>query len=169
VKWELERRFPARYTASNSPRRTNRASRGNFIGPVLLGCKPMTSLLAACRQYFASALGLHAYPEAMGLGAPPLARLIGPLWQNNPPYLLRRASLNNFIRPRRLLFIQPHRAVPPQPSRSSNRFRILKCSRRRAPGQENAEMAYRAENSDTRIHSHQTIAIPPVRLARCIQ
>ena len=33
VKWELERRLPARYTRSNSLFRTSLASRGNFCLP----------------------------------------------------------------------------------------------------------------------------------------
>jgi hypothetical protein len=77
VKWELERRLPARYTASNSPRRTSlpaaagRASRGNVLPsapepagvnglPGLFGGKPMASLLAARRQHSAAAFRLHA-------------------------------------------------------------------------------------------------------------
>ena len=78
VKWALERRFPARYTASNSPRRTSRASRGNFcpLGPkppwtgrlpVLFGGKPMTSLLAARRQHLAAAFRLHAGAKSVRL------------------------------------------------------------------------------------------------------
>jgi hypothetical protein len=98
VKWELERRFPARYTVSNSAFRTSRASRGNSCPsplalaegnglPGLFGGKPMTSLLAARRQHLAPALRLHAYAEAVRLGAPAFARLKCALWQNNPPLL----------------------------------------------------------------------------------
>ena len=98
VKWELERRFPARYTASNSPRRTSRASRGNrfprtfkpgarSLFPALFGGEPMASLLAARRQHLAAALGLHANAEAVRLGAPAASRLKCALWQNNPPLL----------------------------------------------------------------------------------
>src|SRR5713101_5661027 len=98
VKWELERRFPARYTASNSPRRTSRASRGNrfpralepAVGnglPALFGGKPMASLLAARRQHLAATLGLHANAETVRLGASASARLKCALWQNNPPLL----------------------------------------------------------------------------------
>jgi hypothetical protein len=96
VKWELERRFPARYTVSNSPRRTSRASRGNAfpcalelaVGdglPGLFGGEPMASLLAARRQHPAAALGLHACAEAVRLGASASARLKSALWQDNPP------------------------------------------------------------------------------------
>jgi hypothetical protein len=45
----------------------------------------MASLLAASRQNFAAADGLHARTKAVRLGAASLARLIGSLWQNNPP------------------------------------------------------------------------------------
>src|SRR5271168_3509015 len=89
VKWELERRFPARYTASKSPRRTSRASRGKSMRPVLLGREAMTSLLAACCENLAAALGLHANAETVRLGAASFARLIGALRQSNPPLVLR--------------------------------------------------------------------------------
>src|SRR5882672_457506 len=80
VKWELERRFPVRYTASNSPLRTSRASRGNVAPrgsapggvtglPGLFGGKPMASLLAARRQHPAAAFRLHARAESVRLGA----------------------------------------------------------------------------------------------------
>src|ERR1700730_5071399 len=96
VKWELERRFPARYTASNSAFRTSRASRGNVASlgsasggvtglPGLFGGKPMASLLAARRQYSAAAFRLHTRAESVRLGAPALARLKCALWQSNPP------------------------------------------------------------------------------------
>ena len=92
VKWEFERRFPVRYTASNSPRRTSRASRGKSRRPALYGSEPMTALLAACRKHSAASGGLHARTESVRLGAPALARLIGALWQSNPPYILRIAA-----------------------------------------------------------------------------
>ena len=94
VKWELERRFPARYTASNSLRRTSRTSRGNFwlgrlggaAGPsALLGCKTMTALLAARCKHSAATFGLHARTKPVCLGAPALPRLKCTLWQSNPP------------------------------------------------------------------------------------
>ena len=94
VKWELERRFPARYTASNSLRRTSRTSRGNFwLGPLggsagpsaLLGCKTMTALLAARGKHFAATLGLHARTKSVRLGAAAPPRLKCTLWQSNPP------------------------------------------------------------------------------------
>jgi len=102
VKWELERRFPARYTVSKSPRRTSRASRGNFnpcaalleAAPGLatsFGRKAMAPLLAAGRQDLAATLGLHAYAEAVRLGPAALARLICALWQSNPPLSLQSA------------------------------------------------------------------------------
>lgn len=85
VKWELERRFPVRYTASNSPRRTKRAARGNSRRPGLLGREPMASLLAACRQHFAAALALHAHAKPVRFSAPAFARLIRSLRQSDPP------------------------------------------------------------------------------------
>ena len=100
VKWELERRFPTRYTASNSLRRTSRTSRGNFwLGPLggsagpsaLLGCKTMTALLAARGEHFASTLGLHARTKSVRFGAAALPRLKCTLWQSNPPYGLDTA------------------------------------------------------------------------------
>jgi hypothetical protein len=45
----------------------------------------MTSLLAARCKDFAAAFGFHANAEAVRLGAAAFARLIGALWQNNPP------------------------------------------------------------------------------------
>jgi hypothetical protein len=87
VKWELERRFPVRYTASNSPLRTNRAVRGKSRRPSLLGREPMTSLLTTRRQHFAAAFCFHAHAKAMRLCATPLPRLISPLWQSTPPLI----------------------------------------------------------------------------------
>lgn len=85
VKWELERRFPARYTASNSPRRTSRASRGNSRRPELYGREAMASLLAARRQDLAAAYRFHARAEPVRLRAASLPRLKCALWQSNPP------------------------------------------------------------------------------------
>src|ERR1700693_1150444 len=85
VKWEFERRLPVRYTASNSPRRTIRASRGNSRPSGLLGREPMASLLAARRQHLAASDGLHAYAKSVRLRSPPFIRLICSLWQSNPP------------------------------------------------------------------------------------
>jgi len=95
VKWELERRFPARYTASNCAFCTSRAWRGYF-NPVLLGCKAMASLLAASRQDLAATYGLHARAKSVRLGAAALARLICALWQSNPPLELRVAQGKSF-------------------------------------------------------------------------
>jgi len=89
VKWELERRLPARYTSSNSLFRTSLASRGNFrpaVGPSpLLWREAMTALLAARRQHFAAALGLHTHAKPVCLGAAAFPRLICTLWQSIPP------------------------------------------------------------------------------------
>src|SRR5882762_7573490 len=85
VKWEFERRFPARYTASKSPRRTSRASRGKSSRPALNGCEPMTALLAACRKHLAASGGLHTRTKSVRFGPPAFARLISALWQSNPP------------------------------------------------------------------------------------
>lgn len=89
VKWEFERRLPVRYTASNSPRRTIRAVRGNSRPSGLLGREPMASLLAARRQHLAASDGLHAYAKSVCLRSPPFVRLICSLWQSNPPCFLR--------------------------------------------------------------------------------
>ena len=45
----------------------------------------MASLLAAGCQHSAAAFGLHACAESVRLGAAPAPRLIGALWQSNPP------------------------------------------------------------------------------------
>src|ERR1700722_5716713 len=89
VKWELDRRFPDRYTASNSPPRTRRASRGNSKRPGLLGREAMASLLAAGRQNPAAAYGLHARAESVRLRAASFPRLKCALWQSNPPLAAR--------------------------------------------------------------------------------
>jgi hypothetical protein len=166
VKWELERRFPVRYTASNSPRRTNRAARGNSR-PVLLGREPMASLLAACRKHLAATLRLHARTEPVRLGAPASPRLIRSLWQSHPP-LFDQSGQTNWVRPtckRRPLspalgfgyfpelstfsaMAEFHSGArdrssvdsgtQPSTDRLSSRFRISKCSRPRRPGQETA-------------------------------
>jgi hypothetical protein len=138
VKWEFERRLPVRYTASNSPRRTIRAWRGNGRPSGLLGREPMASLLAARRQNLAAPYGLHAYAKSVCLGAPPFPRLICSLWQSNLPlfvlpftcrclrFMLRAARIRSFI-------YRAHHAVrqseQPLNSRISGRFRISKCSR----------------------------------------
>jgi hypothetical protein len=89
VKWELERRLPARYTSSNSLFRTSRISRGNawpVAGPSpLLGREAMTALLTARRQHLAAAFRFHAHAKSMGLGAAAFPRLICTLWQSIPP------------------------------------------------------------------------------------
>src|SRR5262249_31896623 len=87
VKWELERRFPVRYTASNSPLRTSRAARGKSRRPALLGREPMASLLAARRQHLAAALRLHARAESVRLRPTPPSRLKSSLWQSTPPLI----------------------------------------------------------------------------------
>src|SRR3982074_1971149 len=89
VKWEFERRFPERYTASNSPRRTSRASRGKSRRRALFGSEPMTALLTARLKHLAASCGLHARTESVRLGAPALARLISALRQSNPPLVTR--------------------------------------------------------------------------------
>ena len=98
VKWELERRLPARYTLSNSLFRTNRNSRGNVwpaAGPwLLLGCEAMTTLLAARRKHFAATFGLHAHAKPVRLSAAAFPRLICTLWQAIPLY---RAFVSDFV------------------------------------------------------------------------
>ena len=85
VKCKFDRRFPARYTASNSPRRTSRASRGKLSRPASLGREAMAALLASRRKNLAAAHRLHARTEAVRFGPAALPRLIGALWQSNPP------------------------------------------------------------------------------------
>lgn len=91
VKWELERRFPARYTASNWPRLTSRASRGksnDFFASgaaSLLGRKAMTALLTPCGEDLAATRCLHARTKSVCLSAAALPRLIGTLWQSHSP------------------------------------------------------------------------------------
>ncbi len=132
VKWELERRFPARYTASKSPRRTSRASRGNVfpcaLEPAVRNGLPsglrgelMASLLAACRQHLAATLRLHACAEAVRLGASAFPRLKCALWQNNPPSFptiscLRFASAIRNTRARSRLFHPQRQRSPLAPS-----------------------------------------------------
>jgi len=103
VKWELERRFPARYTASNCAFCTSRASRG-YSSPALLGRKAMASLLTASREDLAATYGLHARAKSVRFGAAALARLICALWQSNPPLELRVAPGKSFsAKPKRQL------------------------------------------------------------------
>jgi hypothetical protein len=148
VKWELDRRFPVRYTASNSPLRTSRAARGKSRRPSLLGREPMTSLLAARRQHLAAALRLHAHAEAVRLRATPLPRLISPLWQSTPPfpYVSRGRAISLF------------RRANDAPSARADRLRqagLAVCSESvsvfdsRSQGQENRGVAYSAGKSDT--------------------
>jgi hypothetical protein len=93
VKWELEKRFPARYTASNSPRRTRRASRGNVkpaaAAPPLFWGEAMTSLFTASRKHFAATFRLHTRPKPMSFRAAASPRLKSTLWQIIPPRLYR--------------------------------------------------------------------------------
>jgi hypothetical protein len=51
----------------------------------------MASLLAAGRENFAAADGLHACAESVRFGAASFPRLICALWQSNPPLIARRA------------------------------------------------------------------------------
>ena len=85
VKCAFDLRFPARYTASNSPRPTSLASRGKLSLPGLVGCKAMTSLLAARREDSPAADRFHASAESVGLGPAASPRLKSALWQSNPP------------------------------------------------------------------------------------
>jgi hypothetical protein len=64
----------------------------------------MTALLAPCRKHSAASGGLHARTESVRLGAPASARLIGALWQSNPPYILRTATAE----------VSPQLRKPPQ-------------------------------------------------------
>jgi hypothetical protein len=165
VKWELERRLPARYTRSNSLFRTSLASRGNFwpvAGPSpLLWREAMTALLAARRQHFAATLGLHTHAKPVCLGAAAFPRLICTLWQSIPPCffvessaisgrphaptlarLLAAVSLHNT----RWLWGLLRQARLPQSGQHSEFTSVLAA---RAQGQENAGVAYREGKSDT--------------------
>ena len=87
VKCVLERRFPARYTVSNAPRRSSRASRGNVnatAGPSLFRCEAMTSLLAARRKHFAATRCFHAGTKPVCFGPAAAPRLKRTLWQSIP-------------------------------------------------------------------------------------
>jgi hypothetical protein len=125
VKWEFERRFPARYTASNSPRRTSRASRGNLNSPALFGSEPMAALLAPRRKHPAASGCLHARTESVRLCAPALARLISALWQSYPP-LITRAEHAKFQMQtsRSLAHAAPNQAAvhKPHPRLSANQL-----------------------------------------------
>jgi hypothetical protein len=139
VKWEFERRLPVRYTASNSPRRTNRAPRGNCRPCGLLGGEPMASLLTARRQHLAAPYGLHAHAKSVGLGAPPFPRLICSLWQNNPPlfprwyYVLRILDVSCLAR-----IVPSAQANSRQQAASAAVSESISVVDRGAHGQENA-------------------------------
>jgi hypothetical protein len=122
VKWEFERRFPARYTASNSPRRTSRASRGKSRRSALFGSEPMTALLATRRKHLAASCGLHARTETVRLGAPALARLISALWQSNPPFGYARRPCEISDAKHRI-----RRHTPPGPSSGSQAASAALC------------------------------------------
>jgi hypothetical protein len=139
VKWEFERRFPARYTASNSPRRTSRASRGKSRRSALFGSEPMTALLATRRKHLAASCGLHARTETVRLGAPALARLISALWQSNPPFGYARRPCEVSNAKHRML-----RHTPPGPSSGSQAASAALCESisvvdPRAHGQESGD------------------------------
>ena len=165
VKWELERRLPARYTRSNSLFRTSLASRENFwpaAGPSpLLGREPMTALLAARRKHFAATLGLHTHAKPVCLGAAAFPRLICTLWQSIPPCFFVESSsgLGSLHAPTlgRLFAAGSHhlprwlwgllrQARPPQFRQHSEFTSVLAA---RAQGQENAGVAYRVGKNDT--------------------
>jgi hypothetical protein len=137
VKWEFERRLPVRYTASNSPRRTIRASRGNSRPPGLLGREPMASLLAACRQHSAASDGLHAYAKSVCLGTPPFSRLIRSLWQSNPPFVTYDASASVFLRLFPASYYVPRKSgvSPRAPRRPRKRAAVNKPHQRPIPNQ----------------------------------
>ena len=166
VKWELERRLPARYTSSNSLFRTSRTSRGNFrpaAGPSpLLWREAMAALLAARRQHFAAALGFHAHAKSVCLGAASFPRLICTLWQSIPPLYLKSApntARENLMlqRSRGLLPPVPCTCrvgsgvflVPPGRPASRHHSEFTSVLAARAQGQENAEVGEKAGESDT--------------------
>jgi hypothetical protein len=93
----LERLRPLRYTASNSPRRTSRASRGKRRLPFCPapeasdGRKAMASLLSPRGQHAAPSYGLHARAEAMRFMATPHAWLKSALGQSSLPSVSRKS------------------------------------------------------------------------------
>src|SRR5579884_927431 len=137
VKWELARRFPAWYTASNSaflkslpavaglpalagppapaelridaelPMVAGSAPRADS-GPSLLGRETMASLLAARRQDLASAYRFHSRAESVRLRAPPFPRLICALWQSFPPLFLRVAPGQSYRSARAPIPLERH-------------------------------------------------------------
>jgi hypothetical protein len=162
VKWEFERRLPVRYTASNSPRRTIRAVRGNFRPSGLLGREPMASLLAARRQHFAASDGLHAYAKSVRLGASPFIRLICSLWQSNPPlvpipvpaiipcsYYVAREFV---VSPASRLALSARMDIRRQAA-SAAYSESISVVDPRARGQENCGVAYRVGKSHTALCS----------------
>jgi hypothetical protein len=144
VKWEFERRFPARYTASKSPRRTSRASRGKSSRPALNGSEPMTALLAARRKHLAASGGLHTRTKSVRFGAPAFARLISALWQSNPPLVTCAQDAKFQIQNFGLLGTRR-----PEPSSGSQAAPAATCESvsvvdPRAHGQESERIACRA-------------------------
>src|SRR5579885_3092652 len=137
VKWDLARRFPAWYTASNSaflkslpavaglpalagppapaelridaelPMVAGSAPRADS-GPSLLGREAMASLLAARRQDLASAYRFHSRAESVRLRAPPFPRLICALWQSFPPLFLRVAPGQSYRSARAPIPLERH-------------------------------------------------------------
>src|SRR5262249_36468936 len=111
---------------------TSLTARGKSRRPGLLGREPMASLLATRRKHLAAALRLHARAEAVRLRATPLTRLIGSLWQSNPPlcpalsYVPGSRTISLSLRERRTA--RPSRQ--PSTGHVSSLFRISKCSRR---------------------------------------
>ena len=70
----------------------------------------MAALLTASRKYPAAPRALHACAESVRLSPTPFARLIGALWQSNPPSLISTISPRNvrarsYSEPRRNAFI----------------------------------------------------------------
>jgi hypothetical protein len=116
----------------------------------------MASLLAARRQHPAAALRLHAYAEAVRLGAAAAARLKCALWQNNPPLKIRNRSVFCITRkadrltavrsPEQLTAVRSsvHRLAS-----SAAGFEFLSVFDPRAQGQEMTGVGYGEGKSDT--------------------
>ena len=74
-----DRRFPPRYTASKSPRRTSRTVRGNACGKLTLRLyrerlnrrETLAALRSARRQHLAATFSLHACAKTVRLMATP--------------------------------------------------------------------------------------------------
>src|SRR6202789_1097952 len=87
VNSRLLRRRPSRYTASYSPRRTSRVSRGRSSRGALDAREGVAPFFAACGKDFSSTLGFHAFAESVFFVAAPHVRLISAFRQRKSPLI----------------------------------------------------------------------------------